>query len=245
MAYNTIAFILISTIVGYFIGSIPFSIIIGKVFYHTDVRDYGSKNAGGTNVGRVLGKKAAYTVIVLDILKNTFCIWLTYYLAKSVFGSYLYDFNYGNQTHYEFYSYLVAVTVSLGHCFPVFCDFKGGKTVTCFLGFLLATNYYLFILSLIIFFALFFYKHIASYASCLTSLVIPFCALSFGVVSYYITNDYLLGGMYFSSDLYFSPDFSYFGSMILITLLLLYRHKENIVRLINHTEPITRYKKGK
>ena len=78
-------------LLGYFYGSIPFALVIGKVFYNTDVRESGSGNLGGTNAGRVLGKKAGISVIVLDALKAVIIFYLSSYLSF--------------QTHNQFYSY--------------------------------------------------------------------------------------------------------------------------------------------
>lgn len=68
-------------LLGYFYGSIPFALVIGKVFYNTDVRESGSGNLGGTNAGRVLGKKAGMSVIILDALKAVLVYYISYFLA--------------------------------------------------------------------------------------------------------------------------------------------------------------------
>ena len=111
--------ILIWIIIGYIIGSIPWGLIIGKVFYKKDIRQYGSGNLGGTNAGRVLGKKAGIAVIVLDALKA---------LILMVIARFIYP---------EAIAYTGAA-VMVGHCFPLFANFKGGKGVACAFGYLLA-----------------------------------------------------------------------------------------------------------
>ncbi len=74
--------ILTVIILGYILGSVPFALVVGKVFYHKDIRNYGSKNLGGGNAGRVLGKKAGLVVMTLDILKVTLVIYLTSFFFK-------------------------------------------------------------------------------------------------------------------------------------------------------------------
>lgn len=116
---NIVIEILLALLLGYFLGSIPFALVIGKVFYHKDIRQYGSKNLGGGNAGRVLGKKAGLAVMTLDILKVTLVIGLTSLLP-----------------HAEVITILGGLAAAAGHCFPVFANFKGGKAVATMYGFL-------------------------------------------------------------------------------------------------------------
>ena len=111
--------IIILIVLGYFIGSIPFALIIGKVFYKTDIREYGSKNLGGGNAGRVLGKKAGVAVMTLDILKVSFVVFLA-----TLFG--------GSETAVV----CGGLAAAIGHCWPVFAKFRGGKAVATMYGFL-------------------------------------------------------------------------------------------------------------
>ena len=106
-------------IIGYFLGSIPFALVIGKIFYNTDIRNYGSKNLGGSNAGRVLGKKAGIGVMTMDILKVTMAIFITYLFAKN-----------------ENALIISGLSAAFGHCFPIFAHFKGGKAVATMYGFL-------------------------------------------------------------------------------------------------------------
>ncbi|MBR5536416.1 MAG: glycerol-3-phosphate 1-O-acyltransferase PlsY [Clostridia bacterium] len=106
-------------LIGYIVGSVPFALVIGKVFYKTDVREHGSKNLGGGNTGRVLGKKAGVAVMTLDLLKVTFVVGL----AALLFDS-------------EAVTAGAALAAAVGHCWPVFARFKGGKAVATLYGFL-------------------------------------------------------------------------------------------------------------
>ena len=111
--------IIFAVLIGYILGSVPFALVIGKVFYKTDIRNYGSKNLGGGNTGRVLGKKAGVAVMTLDILKVTLAMFLASVIENS-------------------HAMLAAAGLAsaIGHCFPVFAGFKGGKAVATMYGFL-------------------------------------------------------------------------------------------------------------
>ena len=110
----------LAILIGYVFGSIPFALVIGKVFYQKDIRNYGSKNLGGGNAGRVLGKKAGVSVMILDILKVTVAMFLISLFREG-----------------ELYLILAGLAAATGHCFPLFANFKGGKAVATMYGFLL------------------------------------------------------------------------------------------------------------
>ena len=99
-------------LLSYIIGSISPSLLIGKILYKTDIREFGSKNLGGSNAGRILGKKIGIVVIILDFLKGFFAVWLTVLLFNS------------NEN-----VALSGLSVILGHLFPLFARFRGGKGV--------------------------------------------------------------------------------------------------------------------
>lgn len=116
--------ILIVVLVAYLLGSIPSSVWIGKIFYGIDVREHGSGNAGTTNTIRILGYKAGIPVFIIDALKGWFAVFLT----KIVFGYF------PSIEMPEYMSLIAAVAVVLGHIFPVFAGFRGGKGVATLLG---------------------------------------------------------------------------------------------------------------
>lgn len=109
------------SLIGYLIGSVPFAYVIGKVFYHTDVRQHGSGNLGGSNISRVLGKKAGLAVMTLDLLKAT----LSVFLATKI-------------SAHPWAVGLAALFTAIGHCYSVFLRFHGGKAVAALYGFLFA-----------------------------------------------------------------------------------------------------------
>ena len=110
--------------VAYLLGSIPSSVWIGKIFYGIDVREHGSGNAGTTNTIRILGYKAGIPVFIIDALKG----WLAVFLTKIIFGYF------PSMEMPEYMPIVSAVAVVLGHIFPVFAGFRGGKGVATLLG---------------------------------------------------------------------------------------------------------------
>lgn len=121
MDINWIWYILI----GYLLGSIPFALVIGKVFYKTDVRKFGSGNLGGTNAGRVLGKKAGISVIACDVLKVVLAVGIVAIFHREA-------------------SIWAGLAAAFGHCYPIFARFHGGKAVATMFGFLLSTSIFTF-----------------------------------------------------------------------------------------------------
>lgn len=187
-------------LLAYLFGSIPFALVIGKVFYKTDVRNYGSGNLGGSNAGRVLGKKAGVAVTLLDALKGFIAMGLTALFAKE--------------------SILVAgVAACIGHCFPIFAGFKGGKAVATSFGFLLGvsvliTHQYFFnlILPIGIFFLVLYLCKMVSVSS-ITAL------LSAVLLS-----------------LIFNHNYQVTLGIFILWVIVTIRHHENIKRVITHTE---------
>ena len=191
---------LILMIAGYLIGSVPFALVIGKLFYHKDVRQYGSGNLGGTNAGRVLGLKAGFFVILLDGLKATIpMLLLNKYLGLD-------------------YALLYGLMVPIGHCWPVFTHFSGGKAVACSFGFVLAIallswkNFIFFTIIPIVLMLLIL--HFTKYVS-LGSCTVP---------------GYIVLASFFLCPLKVSLSF------ILLWALILIKHIPNIKRLKEGTE---------
>ena len=191
--------ILFASLLGYLIGSIPFALVIGKVFYKTDVRQHGSGNLGGSNAGRTLGAKAGAAVAVGDVLKATTAMGLTALFAKDAI----------------IYAGFFA---TLGHCYPLFANFKGGKAVSTAMGFLLGiaifiTNQYAlgFFLPLGIFFTLLYLTKIVSLSSMLTVSLAA-------VILWFITTPLVA------------------GTFTIIAMIVVYRHKSNMTRILNKTE---------
>ena len=192
--------LILAIVFGYLFGSIPFALIIGKVFYKTDIRTKGSGNLGGTNAGRVLGKTAGISVTVFDVLKATIAILIVYQFAPQ-------------------YAALAGVFAAIGHSYPIFAQFKGGKAVSTAAGYLLGAAIIvnqvilLFIVPASLFFIILKLTRYASLASMVAATISIF-------IAYFAT-----GG-----DWIFTLNF------ILIDILIFYRHRANIKRLLNGTE---------
>jgi len=108
----------------YLLGSIPWALIVGKAFYHTDIRKHGSGNLGGTNAGRILGKKAGIVVIVLDVVKAVIVVAALSFVSPTI-------------------AILSGLACTFGHCFPIFAGFKGGKGVATTYGYILVVSIFI------------------------------------------------------------------------------------------------------
>lgn len=170
-ALNYILIILL----GYLIGSIPFALIIGKLFYNTDIRESGSGNLGGTNAGRTLGKKAGIIVILLDISKAFVAITLATIII--------------NQFNMNVNPNICGLAVVFGHCYPIFAGFKGGKGVACAAGFILAINPLLLLIALVIFLINLKIHHMVSLSVMITVSIITILAY---LVPYFYNTKYVL-----------------------------------------------------
>lgn len=191
---------LLAALLGYTFGSIPFALVIGKVFYKTDIRQFGSGNLGGTNAGRVLGKKAGLSVSILDIFK-AFIVML---IVKS------FD---PNQVA------LAGVFATLGHIYPLFAGFKGGKAVSTAAGYILGVSTLVFFkpveMALIPLLSFFIVLKLTKYVSLSSMTALSLAAL----ISFFVQNDLMI---------------SFYLS--LLVSIVIYRHKANIDRLIKGTE---------
>ncbi|WP_342429309.1 glycerol-3-phosphate 1-O-acyltransferase PlsY [Neobacillus sp. FSL H8-0543] len=178
----------------YLIGSIPTALIVGKLVFGVDIRDHGSKNPGATNTLRVLGKKSAIIVALIDVAKGIAATSLPLV------------FNLGVE---PLYFGLIAV---MGHCFPIFAGFRGGKAIATTAGTLLVANLPLLVISYVTFFLVIF----------LTKYVFM------GSISVGIS---MLVYSIFSPELEFELIFLFF------TIFLIYLHRSNIRNLILGIEP--------
>jgi acyl phosphate:glycerol-3-phosphate acyltransferase len=213
MTFFIVAIVLV---IAYLFGSIPTSLVIGKVFFKTDIRQHGSGNLGGTNAGRVLGRKVGVIVAVLDILKviiGLLFAWIAVGVAPVS----------ATQLSADWLVPLAGAVGVFGHVYPVFAQFKGGKAVSSVAAIALFTNFYLAILGAVVFFSLLKLTKFVSLSS-MTSVVIM-AAASF-VVPYLPINGMI------------SINYTLTYSLILVflALLLIWRHRANIERLRQGTE---------
>ncbi len=167
---------ILSIICAYILGSIPSSVWIGKLFFKTDVRKYGSGNAGATNTIRVLGLKAGIPVLIIDAAKG----WL------AVKTAYLFQHNFSSDNQYITFQAVLGLLALTGHIFPVFAGFKGGKGVATLLGIAVALYPVAIIWSVLIFFAVFFISRYVSLSSIITAVSFPF------IVVFYCHENHIL-----------------------------------------------------
>ncbi len=204
----------IGIIAAYLLGSIPTAVWLGKFFYGIDVREHGSKNAGATNTIRVLGFKAGIPVLIFDALKGFIAVMLVY-----VFGQNLFD------AYFENYKILLGVSAMLGHIFPIYVGFKGGKGIATLTGVLVAI-FPRAVLCLTILYAFILYvTRYVSLASILTSVAFPIFLI-------FIFRDHN------STQLFI------LFSIIMAAIIPL-THKKNIIRLMKGEEPKFTLKKSK
>ena len=186
---------IIGALVAYLLGSIPSGLWIGQYFFQKDIRQFGSGNLGSTNAFRVLGTKAGSIVLFCDVFKG----FLAMILAMTVFKQ-------------ESLSPLwIASFAVLGHTFPLFASFKGGKAVATFAGMILAYQPLLLLYGLIIFLVLLAITRMVS----LTAMV----TITAGVLLSLLFNDWTLTAFALAIDIF-----------------IIYRHRSNIQRILNGTE---------
>lgn len=200
-----VIYCILIAVISYLIGSVSFSVIFTKKFAGFDVRERGSKNAGSTNVLRTAGKGIAALTLICDILKGVVAILMAIGI--------------GTLAKIDEMQYLVqvaALMVVIGHTFPVFFKFKGGKGVATSLGVILLVNWQIGLICLV--FAL-----ILIVLSRMVSLGSVSAAILFPVLTFFITTNYTIEG-----------DYRIFG--ILLAIIVCFNHRTNINRLLHGTE---------
>jgi len=187
----------------YLLGSIPTAVWIGKFFYKTDVREYGSGNAGATNTFRVLGKKAGIPVLVIDILKGFAAVniaYLSHYTESS------------NQ--FINLQLVLGIASLVGHIFPIFASFRGGKGIATLLGIILAVHPYSAMISISIFIVVLLITKYVSLGSMMAAIAFPIIVI-----------------LVFETK---TPSLVIFS--ILIAIMVLITHQKNIERLLRREE---------
>ncbi|QHE52322.1 glycerol-3-phosphate 1-O-acyltransferase PlsY [Pontibacillus sp. HMF3514] len=184
----------IFALIAYVIGSIPFGLLVGKLGYKIDIREHGSGNLGGTNTFRVLGVKAGLIVTIGDILKGTFASLLPWLMGL--------DIN----------ILIIGIFAVIGHMYPIFARFKGGKAVATSGGVILAVEPVLFVIMLATFFLMLYLTKYVSLSSMVTGVVTVISAIILQNIGLVIVTS-------------------------ILTLFVIYRHRTNIKRIKDKTEP--------
>jgi glycerol-3-phosphate acyltransferase PlsY len=195
---------IVSLVVAYLLGSLASAVWIGKYFYNIDVRDYGSGNAGATNVFRVLGKKAGIPVLLIDALKG----WLAVMLPVWLLGKF------DSPVLFENFRVLCGAMAVLGHVFPIFANFRGGKGVATLLGVAIGMFPMAALCGIALFLLVLISTHYVSLGSILASLGYGLFLL-------------LVEKVHHDASIIFA---------ITIPLLVIVTHKANIQRLLSGSE---------
>ena len=191
-------------VLAYLLGSIPTSVWVGKWFHGKDVRDYGSGNAGATNTIRVLGWKAGIPVLIVDMFKG----WLVVHLA------YITYFYVPKSDDFITYQLVLGTAAMVGHIFPVYVGFRGGKGVATLFGIILALNPVSTAVCIGIFLVIIFLTKYVSLGSIIAGFSFPFVL----ILIFHTTTPSL---MIFS---------------LAVAILLLFTHQKNIERLLRNQE---------
>lgn len=193
-------------IIAYLLGSIPSAVWIGKKYYGIDIREYGSKNAGTTNMLRVLGKRAALPVFALDFLKGFVAVTIVDLMKyDSVFA------NGANEDWFYILRFMAVFAAVLGHIFPIFANFRGGKGVATLVGAVMGVNAPIVLLCFGVWFLVLIVTHYVSLASMVAGCSFPIFTLISPKVNH-------------------SIPFIVFS--FVIAILLLFTHRKNIERLL-------------
>ncbi len=212
------ALYIVMAIIAYLIGSISFSVIISKKMAGFDVREKGSGNAGSTNMLRSVGKKAAAITLICDVLKGVVAIILAIILG-----------NIFKDSNKELLLQIAGVAVVLGHTFPIFFGFKGGKGVATSLGILLMSNWQIGLICLVFALVLMILTRMVSLGSCMAAILFP-------VLTLFINEHYTVLTEGKSGNVYFIYS-------VIMAIIVLYNHRSNIKRILNGTENKLSFKK--
>ncbi len=197
-------FISIGVIVSYLIGSMPTALWVGKAFYGLDIREHGSGNSGATNTFRVLGKKAGSAVLLIDIIKGLTAASLVRYLPFVEIGT----------IKFVNLQLLFGLSSVLGHIFPIYCNFKGGKGIATLVGMVLGIHYLSALACIMLFVVILFSTRYVSLSSILSALAFPLIAV-----------------LVYKNE---EPLFIAFG--IAAAIMVVLTHQKNIVRLVAGNE---------
>ena len=195
----------VMAVIAYLIGSINFSVILSKKMAGFDVREKGSGNAGTTNMLRSVGKKAAAITLICDILKGVISILIAMALGRMI-----------EETNGALLVQIAGVAVILGHTFPIFFKFKGGKGVATSLGVLIMSNWQIGLICLVFALILIILTQMVSVGSIAAAVLYP-------VLTLFIPQNYIVPGNY----LIYS---------IVLAIIIIFNHRENVKRLLNGTE---------
>lgn len=199
---------IIIALLAYAIGSINFSVIISKKYAGFDVREKGSGNAGTTNMLRSVGKKAAAVTLICDILKGVVAIIIALIAGKIA-----------KNTDQALLVQIAGIAVILGHTYPIFFGFKGGKGVATSLGILIMTNWQIGLICLLFAVIIMVFSKMVSMGSVGAAILFP-------ILTLFIQNHYIVQ----------ASGFKYFIYSVIVAAIIIFNHRSNIKRILNGTE---------
>lgn len=202
---------IIIAVIAYLIGSVNFSVLISKKMAGFDVREKGSGNGGTTNMLRSVGKKAAALTLVADILKGVIAVFVAWIVGKIA------------KNNQAIFVQIAALAVVVGHTFPIFFGFRGGKGIATSLGILLLLNWEIGLICLIFAVSLMALTRMVSLGSISAAVLFP-------ILTMFVDEHYLVPGNYFI-----------FG--IIMAAFVIFNHRSNVKRIINGTENKLSFKK--
>ena len=207
---------IIVAVIAYLLGSISFSVIISKKMAGFDVREKGSGNAGTTNVLRSVGKKAAILTLICDVLKGVLAVLVAYIAGNIV----------KEGVDIALLIQIAGLLVVVGHTFPIFFGFKGGKGIATALGVLLITNWNIGLICLVFALVLMALTKMVSLGSISAAILFPVLILLMPHTAYLVDGNYVIYS-------------------ILMAVLVVFNHRANVKRLLNGTENKLDFKKIK
>ncbi len=207
---------IIVAVIAYLLGSISFSVIISKKMAGFDVREKGSGNAGTTNVLRSVGKKAAILTLICDVLKGVLAVLVAYIAGNIV----------KEGVDRALLIQIAGLLVVVGHTFPIFFGFKGGKGIATALGVLLITNWNIGLICLVFALVLMALTKMVSLGSISAAILFPVLILLMPHTAYLVDGNYVIYS-------------------ILMAVLVVFNHRANVKRLLNGTENKLDFKKFK
>ena len=213
-----IPYYIIMGMIAYLIGSVNFSILISKKVAGFDLREKGSGNAGTTNMLRTVGKGAAVVTLILDILKGVAAIY-----AAILYGNIVTKLA-NMQIDNSILVQIAGIFVILGHTYPIYFGFKGGKGVATSLGILLTTNYQIGLICLVFAIILMILTKMVSVGSLGAAILFPVLTLFLSQENFVVPGNYLIYS-------------------IIIALIVIFNHRSNVKRLMNGTENKISFKK--
>lgn len=200
-------------IIAYAIGSINFSVIFSKKFAGFDVREKGSGNAGSTNMLRSVGKKAAALTLLCDVLKGVIAILIAILMGNII----------KSVENKALLVQIAGIAVVVGHTYPIFFEFRGGKGVATSLGVLLMSNWKIGLICLIFALVLMALTRVVSMGSIAAAILFP-------VLTLFINTNYIVDG-------------NYFVYSVILAVIVAFNHRSNIQRILNGTENKLSFKK--